>query len=195
VATQPDETRRVRLFVALELPGARRAELASWAADVLGDDEALRLVAADALHVTLAFLGWRDEELVERIAAAVDVAVAGMGAPELTPRGLAPLPSRRPRVLAVDLDDRAGLAGALQASVERELVAADVHEPEDRAFRPHVTVARVRKGRRAPTGRFPDPPRGPFAATAVTLFRSDLSPAGARYTALARTPLDEAGRP
>ena len=61
---EPPETdalpERVRLFVALALPDAVRLELAAWAGDVLRGDAALRLVPAEGLHVTLAFLGARD---------------------------------------------------------------------------------------------------------------------------------------
>ena len=99
---------------------------------------------------------------------------------------LVALPSRRPRVLAADLDDHTGNAAAVQQAVREALVEIDAYEAERRTWRPHVTVARVRKGRRAPSGRFPDPPGQPFVAKDVVLFRSDLGPAGARYTALAR---------
>jgi 2'-5' RNA ligase len=185
----PEAHRRARLFVALELPEDRREEIAAWAGTVLGGDEALRLVHADALHVTLAFLGWRDGGLVETIATTIAAAVGGLAAPELSPRALTGLPSRRPRVLAVDLDDDAGRGSEVQAAVAGALVAAGVHEAEQRAFRPHVTVARVRKGHRPPSGRFPDPPTAPFVVPFVALFQSDLGPAGARYTALDRTSL------
>jgi RNA 2',3'-cyclic 3'-phosphodiesterase len=194
MAPESDGPRRARLFVALELPEPARESLATWARGMLADDEALRLVAADTLHVTLVFLGGRDERLVDDIAATVRSALDGLSAPELAPRALAGLPARAPRVLAIDLEDRAGRAGALQGAVEEALVAAGVHQAERRAFRPHVTVARVRKGRRAPSGRFPEPPGRPFVATDVVLFRSDLSPAGARYTALARASLPAVAR-
>jgi len=140
---------RPRLFVALELSHEGREALAAWTDRTLGDDPALRFVAADALHVTLSFLGSRDASDVDRIAAA-----------------------------------------ALGAA----LVAADLHEAEPRPFRPHVTVARVRRGARAPSGRFPDPPRPELTTTEVVLYRSELSPGGARYTALRRVPLDSSGR-
>jgi hypothetical protein len=44
---------------------------------------------------------------------------------------------------------------------------------------------------RAPTGRFPDPPATGFTAAEVVLYRSDLGPDGARYTALARGSLGD----
>lgn len=179
-----DAAARVRLFVALALPAATRRSLAGWSSDVLSGDESLRLVDSAALHVTLVFLGWRDEHDVERVADVVRLASAGRVAAELRPTRLTALPRRQPRVLAVELEDAEGRAAATQAALSAGLVAAGLHEDERRAFRPHVTVARVRRGGRPPSGRFPDPPAGPAIADEVVLYRSDLSASGARYTPL-----------
>jgi len=187
--TPPTDARpaRVRLFVALALPEAVRSELASWAAELLHGDDALRPVPAEALHVTLAFLGSRDPDDVEAIAAATTAAACGMVAPLLEPGELAALPKRRPRVIALDLTDRDGRATALQAAVGAALADAASYEPEARRFRPHVTVARVRKGAH-PAPRAPvRAPVSPFAATEVVLYRSELNPGGARYTPLSTT--------
>jgi RNA 2',3'-cyclic 3'-phosphodiesterase len=181
---------RARLFVALTLPAGPRAALAQWAGRVLGGDPALRLVPAEYLHVTLAFVGARPESDVVPIATAVARAASGRRAPLLTPKALAALPVRRPRVLALDLgDDGDGSAAALQAAAGRELAAAGVYEPEARPFRAHVTVARVRKGARPRPLYSEAPPLAPFHAPEVVLYRSELRPDGARYSALASTPL------
>ena len=60
------------------------------------------------------------------------------------------------------------------------------YRPEKRAFWPHVTLARVKRGRRAPPLDAPDPPAAPFEAPELTLYRSTLRPQGALYEALAR---------
>src|SRR5207244_7542987 len=65
---------------------------------------------------------------------------------------------------------------------------------EDRAFSPHVTLARVREPRRAPAladalASEATPSFGRVAVREATLMRSDLSPRGARYTPLASAPL------
>ena len=190
---EPPETdalpERVRLFVALALPDAVRLELAAWAGDVLRGDAALRLVPAEGLHVTLAFLGARDSSAVEEIAAATATAVAGIAAPLLEPGELAALPRRRPRVIALDLADPDGRAAALQSAVGAALAGAAAYEPEARRFRPHVTVARVRKGAH-PAPRAPlRAPLLPFAAAEVVLYRSELGPGGSRYTPLGATAL------
>ena len=106
----------------------------------------------------------------------------GMGEP-------AWLPPRRPGVLAVDLEDREGACSRLQSVVSASLVGLGVFRPEKRAFRPHVTVARVRKGARVDTHLPESPDPMTFAASALTLYRSLLGPSGARYEPLTRIPL------
>ncbi len=174
---------KVRLFAALDLPEPVRAELAAWARRAR-DVEGVRLLAPESLHVTLCFLGWRDAADAERIGALV--AGCARPVPHLALAGAAWLPPRRPRVLAADVSDGSGALGALQAQLAGVLEAEAGYEPERRAYRPHVTVARVREGPRRPPAL--DPPAAlEFAGAAVTLYRSHLRRSGARYEAVART--------
>lgn len=178
---------RIRLFVAVDLPAEVRESLAGWAAERARELPALRALAADSLHLTLAFLGWRpasDAGHVGRVAlaAAAEVGELGVGAATW-------LPPRRPRVLAVDLEDPAGRLGELQARVTGALAAEAGFEPESRPFRPHVSVARVRRGERVRADPPPDPPPARFSPPALTLYRSRLSRAGAEYEPLARAEL------
>jgi RNA 2',3'-cyclic 3'-phosphodiesterase len=177
----------IRLFVAVELPDEVRDALVAWRP---GDD-ALRPVSADGLHVTLCFLGWRDEEAVERIGAAVKPCAAPVG--ELSVGEALWLPARRPRVLAVELEDPGERLSALAESVVSAMADAAGHEPEKRPFLAHVTVARVRRGARAPSGALDPPPALRFTPTALTLFRSHLGSAGARYEGLVSVRLPGAG--
>jgi 2'-5' RNA ligase len=175
-----------RLFVALELPAAVRADLAAFGHAAAGADDALRPVSGDALHATLAFLGHRDPDDVPLAATAVrDVPSAASPLALGDPLWLAP---RRPHVLTVALDDLDGALAELRARLVDRLARALDWEAERRPFRPHVTVARVRRGKR-PHRSLPDPPRATFAAEAVTLFRSHLGGGPARYEALERVEL------
>jgi 2'-5' RNA ligase len=175
-----------RLFAALELPAAVRAQLAAFGHAAAERDPALRAVGDDALHVTLAFLGHRDVgdlgpagEAVRGVRrAAVPLALGD-------PLWLAP---RRPHVLTVALDDLDGTLAVLRAEVVERLAAALEWEAESRPFRPHVTVARVRRGVRV-RRELPDAPTAAFAGEAVTLFRSHLGRGPARYEALERVSL------
>lgn len=193
---EPEKRARVRLFVALDLPAAVREGIVGWGERELRDP-ALRPVAAENLHVTLAFLGHRDEAEVEPISAAV-TAGAGvaprmeLGEPEARPgRG-------RPRVFALPV--RSDGAEALQAGLVERLAEAGLHEAEKRRFWPHVTVARVRSEGRRPVavskhpGALPEGLLTPFFAVRIALYRSELQPRGARYVPLAQVELSASGR-
>lgn len=177
----------LRLFVALDPPGDAREALAAWRdAAVAGRDE-LRPVPVEALHVTLAFLGPRPAEDVDRIGTVLADVAGRFDAPELAPREVRPIPPRRPRLFALDLADPSGGAAAIQQAVSDGLEG--IYTPEERPFWPHITLARVRKGAWAAPLDAPPPPGGAWRADALTLYRSHLSPKGARYEALARCAL------
>lgn len=180
---------RVRLFVALEMPDAIRAGLARWARDAVGGDTALRVIAVESMHLTLGFLGHRPAEDVEPLAAAVAGAVAdaARGPVSLRVGGALWLAPRRPHVLTVAVDDPDSAAAALHDALWERLEGLGF-ERERRAFRPHVTVARVRHGARVRPRELPAPPGSAFTAPALTLFRSHLGGGRrpARYEALER---------
>ena len=177
---------RTRLFLALDLPEDRRRALAAWRDDALAGHDDLRLVREEYLHVTLVFLGWQYERDVDRIAEAAFGPLSGVAPVPLAGVALVPVPKRGPRLFALDLDDPSGGAAALQAAVAGPLAEARFYEPEKRPFWPHVTLARVKRGRRAPRLSAPDPPGGRFEASELTLYRSVLQPQGARYEPLRR---------
>ncbi len=179
------------MFVALDLPGPARDSLASWRDGLLAGRRDLRPVRAEALHVTLVFLGWQDESAAEAIAEATfGAGVPVRPAPRLAAAELRPLPPRNPRLFALALDDDGGRATELQDGVSRALEAGRWYRPEKRPFWPHVTLARVKRGeRRVPALEGPPPPDTPFDAAALTLYRSTLRPQGALYEPLARREL------
>jgi RNA 2',3'-cyclic 3'-phosphodiesterase len=185
---------RARLFVALELPDHVREALAEWRTSVPGRDGRLRLVPPDALHVTLCFLGWRAVGEIEQIAAACS-AVSAAAPVELSLGEPVWLPRRRPSVLAVELVDGADALAQVQASLSAALQAGGWYVPESRPFLAHVTVARVGKGGRAPRDRLSTPPAIRFTGSVVTLYRSRLGAAGARYERLSSVSLGSGTAP
>lgn len=138
-----------------------------------------RAVPPTSLHVTLAFLGSRPVGDIPRVVAALAPPPAGV----LRLDEVVLLPPRRPRVMAVRLDDPEGDCRRCQAAVAEALSRAGLLDPERRDWLPHVTIGRARGGVPADVPR-PRVPRLEFAPSAVTLFRSHTSPAGARYERL-----------
>ena len=183
---RPDTPPRARLFVALDLPPSARAALVEWQSDALRGRDDLRAVAPDALHVTLAFLGHRPEDEIEPIAEATGDAVRDLPPATLAPAGVKPVPPRRARLFALDLEDPGERAGAIHAAVSQALAQRGFYEPEKRAFWPHVTVARVNREIRHAAPIALSPPADPFTADDVSLYRSRLGRGPARYEALGR---------
>ncbi len=173
--------------MALDLPPDVRTRLAAWRDEVVAGRADLRPVSEPALHVTLAFLGYRAEKEAEPIAEAM--ASAAGDAPLLAAGEVVPIPPRRPRLFALDLDDRDGTCVRLQQAVSDALEAGRFYKPEKRPFWPHVTLARVKRDRRADPLPAEPPPLEPFTASQLTLYRSTLRPQGAQYDAVADTRL------
>jgi RNA 2',3'-cyclic 3'-phosphodiesterase len=181
-----------RLFVALELPDDVKAALTSWSTAQLGSVDGLRRVSAEALHLTLCFLGWRPADEMDAIASECD-AIADEPAVSVSLGEVLWLPRRRPRVVAVSLDPVSESDGrdlqALQSRLATALSARGFYEPEQRPFLPHVTFARVRRGARARAAEVPAPEPVRFSLSTVTLFRSHMGRGGSRYEPLIRVPL------
>ena len=95
---------RIRLFCALDLPDDARNELCAWAEASLADRG--RLVPAENLHLTLAFLGHRPVGEVPGIVAELRAAAAAA-----QPAELRPLRYRETRSVGmIVLDDVGGAA-------------------------------------------------------------------------------------
>jgi 2'-5' RNA ligase len=200
VAKERLKSPRARLFVALDLPQDVRTGLVDWQQTALADP-ALRVVAPDALHVTLVFLGYQAEKDVKAIAKTAFAAEAEAEAPavELAPEPVGIPRGKRPRLIALAANSEGTVA--LQKQVEERLVEGGFHEPEKRAFWPHLTVARVRP--EAPRSRKPalittQPHPLPehmfrfFRPTRLVLFKSHLRRTGAEYEAMAELELPTA---
>lgn len=186
----------VRLFVAADLPAEVRAAFWAYGRDLAAlEDTALRPVTEESLHVTLCFLGSRPDDEVAALDAALEAALRDVRAAPVVRSGSTswlPVP-RRPRVLAVELQDPSGALREVQDIVASAVRGAIGWEPEHRAFRPHLTVARVRDGAR-PEHDLPEPPQLEFVVGAVTLYRSETGGGPARYRALTRVDLTGAAR-
>jgi 2'-5' RNA ligase len=181
-------TIRVRLFVALDLPERVRLALAAWGAQVAQRaGGALRAVPPENLHLTLAFLGAREQAQAGAIGAIV--AATTNAAPQLTLTDPLWLPPRRPNVLTVEVTDATGALTTLHSSLVAALHEGAALAPEARPLRPHITVGRVRRNQRIDADLPEPPPSATFTATTLTLYRSITSPKGARYEPLARRTL------
>jgi len=186
----------MRLFLAIDLPATVRGELQRVQRELATVLSGWRFIAPANIHLTLRFLGEVDEDDLARQRTAWQRAIHPRPPLPLQLEGLGCFPPRgAPRVLWVGVRER-GRGKGLQALATRlDAIARNLGLPaERRPFRPHLTLARARPGRRAVR---PEPTRalhlGELTGDRVVLYCSELSRAGARYTARAEFPL--AGAP
>ena len=164
----------VRLFCALRLPGDTLDRLVDWQDAHIARS---RPVERDNLHVTLAFLGRRPETDVPAVARELGEAVASA-----SPIVLRALRYRETRSVGmVVLADEDGAATALAGDLAARLVRLGVYRAEQRAWQPHVTVARFRER----PGLAPPPPDlGRVGPSDAAVYSSVLRPGGAQYRVL-----------
>jgi len=188
----------VRSFIALDLPGAVRRQLEALIRELAQSGAQVGWVRPEGIHLTLKFLGNVELELIERIKPVLARIGERTEPIHIEPAGCGAFPAiKQPRVVWVGLGGEGGALAALQGEVEEAMVPFGF-APEDRPFRPHLTLGRV-KGRKhilalqqillARQGFTAEP----FDVAELVLYKSDLRPDGARYTPLFRAPF--AGRP
>ena len=183
----------LRTFIAVKPTDDVLAELARLSAGLADQwpPRTVRWVRPQNIHLTLRFLGVTDPDLVPALGAGLDAAAAPAVPFTLRLEGLGCFPNaRRPRVIWVGLRDPDERLVLLKEAVER-MVRSLGWEGEDRAFRPHLTLGRVRDGARPPSGDWMrQPPDHSFEVGALHLMESRLQPQGAEYATLHSAPLD-----
>jgi 2'-5' RNA ligase len=182
----------IRAFVAVVLDEGVRSAVAATIERLRPLGSAVAWVPPRNLHVTLHFLGDQSEERLADAEAALADAAAGSAPLDVTFHGIGAFPGlERPRILWVGLAHGALEVRRLQARVTDALAVRGFGK-EERAWHPHLTIGRVHDERRWRRETGP-PLRSALAQAATTTFgtqrvaevalmRSELSPAGARYT-------------
>jgi 2'-5' RNA ligase len=154
------------------------------------DIEGVRLVAPDTLHVTVKFLGNVEDPSLPAIIAGLRAASSGVGEFELNVTGLHYLPDhRRPRVLAVSLDEPPPIA-TLFGRVE-DACAKLGFRREGRPLHPHITIGRFKHPppRHVPPLDDANVPATGWTVRSLTLLESHLGPGGPTYSPLTEFPL------
>ncbi len=178
----------MRVFVAVPLDPGTRDLMALRIRSILAEMPG-RPVPPANWHLTLRFLGEVDEVAVDRLLAALDQAV--LGSPfrvRWGALGAFPKPGRA-GVLWVGVDGDGGALEALAGRVDEALGDAGF-PPEDRPFRPHLTISRMRpeedlRGVLGEAGALDVA----MAVDRVTVFQSRLGRGGAQYRVVAEFPL------
>ena len=185
---------KLRTFIAIKISPEFMQQCAILIDELKTLSAAVKWVRPESIHLTLKFLGHITPDQLEQVKETVKDVVKKQRRFELEASGLGAFPSLdRPRVFWV------GLAGSgrqqlmvLQKQLETAL--AQIGFPEEkRAFKPHLTLGRVKSSRqltrvieKIKSTTFP---HIAFPVTDILIMRSELRPDGARYSVLKSFPL------
>jgi len=175
-----------RLFIAIPLPqfildafSELQNKLKPFARDA-------KWVKPHGIHLTLKFLGYVEPEQISTISVMLKRIAPGNAEQLVVAKGCGFFPNaRRPNVLWVGVE--ANLQ-PLQQKIEVEMATLGF-EKENRAFAPHLTLARFRDNRgllplAQETQKYSDQLFGEFTARQFVLYESILHRQGAEYQAL-----------
>jgi 2'-5' RNA ligase len=193
----PAREKRIRLFVAINLPRDLKNTLAIVQRDLQSttNKATIRTIDSEQLHITLKFLGYVEPASRPAIEKAIAQASAGFERFHLKAERAGCFPGpRSPRVIWVGIEGDLSPLLALQ----KRLDAATTPwvEPEQREFKPHLTLARVKDPKRADLksiAQFLDNHQvskfGEWQVPTVDLMQSVLSRTGPTYACLYSAPL------
>jgi len=199
--------RGMRTFVALDLDSAIRQRIQHFMEEVRGLAPDVRWVSAESLHVTLKFVGEKPDAKVSQI---VEVLSSIPTEPfQLRFSGAGFFPSAKAaRVFWIGIEAEDALI-LLARAIDESLAKIGIAK-EDRAFSPHLTLARASGRSGAPEPRkgdtanrhfaklqdflatHPAPDFGTMTAREFFLYRSQLSGKGSQYTKIAHFKLQAA---
>lgn len=154
-------------------------------------------VAPETLHLTLKFLGDVESDAIDRISRALAPEIARFPAFRFNVQNLGVFPNpHRPQVLWVGMKLGASKMRELQGVVDRTLASIGF-EPDQRAFHPHLTLARIKALRgveamMSVVNSHKQADVGEADLKHITLYESHLTPEGAHHKVLLRWPLMEA---
>jgi RNA 2',3'-cyclic 3'-phosphodiesterase len=142
-------------------------------------------------HLTLLFLGSVDSHTIPEISQALALVCGQSRAMNLALSGRGCFPSERnPKVMWAGVEDPERRLTTLEARV-RHALCAHVARPDERAFHPHLTIARIKHLARTERDALATWLRasisapGPWRVTSVKLYSSQLASEGAKHSVLA----------
>jgi RNA 2',3'-cyclic 3'-phosphodiesterase len=180
----------IRSFLAFELPEDIKKVIATVSRMGRELPLDLRWIKQGNIHLTVVFMGNVPEENIQSIGESVKKVCAGTEPFDVSPGGLGFFGSRRhPRVLWMGLNGDVHRMGRFRDAIQKRLKHYGI-KMEKRAFKPHLTLGRFKKGARPwphldhIISEYADLKGTVCSLRDLVLFKSDLASGGAVYTKL-----------
>lgn len=177
----------VRLFVALDFPPELRERLREPQAILKKSSARLTIVDPSIIHMTLKFIGEVSPERAAQMGEALrTISFESFG---ITISGIGANNPRQPRVIWCTITD-GGRSAALHDLIETALAPLGV-PGDDRPFRPHATLARVKQFDPSLLSRLREIPQKEYGSCTITAWqfkKSTLTPRGPLYETILEVP-------
>jgi 2'-5' RNA ligase len=179
----------IRSFLAIELPEPILTRIGEVQGGLRSSHADVRWTNPGKIHLTLKFFGNIEESRIDPIFKSIEEPLRRTLPFSLKVRGVGAFPHlKNPRVIWIGLVDEKEALTSLQKQIETYLEKIGF-QPEDRSFRPHLTLGRMKssRGKEELVGRMErhrEEEFGDFEVERVVLFKSDLRPSGPIYTPL-----------
>jgi RNA 2',3'-cyclic 3'-phosphodiesterase len=179
----------IRTFIAFQLPESIISHLHKIQKGLKSFGFRMGWVVPENIHLTLKFLGEIPKTEIENVSRAMAETAKQYPPMSFSAKGLGVFPTiKRPRVLWIGLKGNTYPLIQLQKTLEENLEIIGFPK-EDRGFKAHLTLGRAKgeidsKQLLEAIDRFSSLESENFAADRLILFRSELKPVGAVYTAL-----------
>jgi len=177
----------IRSFLAIEIPGPILRKIGEVQGGLKSSRADVRWTNPGAIHLTLKFFGNIEESRIDPILKSIEAPIRNTLPFSVKVRGVGAFPHlKNPRVIWIGLVDEKETLTSLQKQIETYLEKIGF-QPEDRPFRPHLTLGRMKssRGKEELAGRmerYREEAFGDFEVERVVLFKSDLKPSGPIYT-------------
>lgn len=179
----------MRTFIAIELPKEIKEYLAGIQDKLKAAQADVKWVEPKNIHLTLKFLGDRDDKKIEKIKAIIEEITQSKNTFQICVSSLGAFPKiSSPRVIWVGLDQGDAETINLAQGLEEKIAKIGIPK-EDHPFSSHITIGRTRSGLNVEklaemltnmAGLMPQS----FKAAKITLFKSTLTAYGPIYEAL-----------
>lgn len=186
--------RKIRAFIALKTPREWEEKLGDLQRELKSKfgSAAFRWVKAEQIHITLRFFGWLTTAQADEVAQLLPAISSAHPPFALNCEGLGAFPNvQRPRVFWAGLKGDLVAAGALQSEINSATYNFG-EPPEDRPFKPHMTLARIKTPERQHISDLEHVVARGFQlehtwqVNELLLMESHLSPKGSTYETIAK---------
>lgn len=189
------DEKTTRTFLAIDLPEKIITQLIDIQDGLKASVKGIRWTRPEGIHLTLKFFGNISENDIVNISGVVEKKTKDARPVTLNVKRVGAFPNfKRPRVMWIGISGEVEQLFFLQEEIDTGLETIGFQK-ETRAFRPHLTLGRIKSPREMEgLAKIIEGGEGytagSFIAEGLTLFKSDLTPKGAIYTKLAYFPFE-----